>query len=143
MSVNMFGLRLTTDFHPRTKNGDPPQSTTGVARIISSHVHVGAEATWASGLPGRKSAIAARKTGRARAALIQNLRRMSRSSGFWISVAETVRGSSAMPQMGQEPGSGRTICGCIGQKYSVRADGGAGIAASSAMPHLGHRSEEH
>ena len=31
MSVNMFGLRLTTDCRPRTKNGQPAQKTTGAA----------------------------------------------------------------------------------------------------------------
>ena len=33
ISVNMFRLRFTTDCQPRTKNGHPPQSTTGVARM--------------------------------------------------------------------------------------------------------------
>ena len=31
ISVNMFRLRLTMDCQPRTKNGQPPHSTTGVA----------------------------------------------------------------------------------------------------------------
>ena len=31
MSVNMFGLRLTTDCQPRAKKGAPPHTTTGVA----------------------------------------------------------------------------------------------------------------
>jgi len=35
--VNMFGFRVTTEFQPRTKNGQPAQSTTGVARPSSSH----------------------------------------------------------------------------------------------------------
>ena len=32
ISVNMFRLRLTTDAQPRSKNGQPPQRTTGVAK---------------------------------------------------------------------------------------------------------------
>ena len=32
--------------------------------------------------------------------------------------AAGISGSSAMPQIGQEPGASRTICGCIGQVHS-------------------------
>ena len=35
MSVNMLRWRLTSDAHPRTKNGQPPHSTTGVASASS------------------------------------------------------------------------------------------------------------
>ena len=42
-----------------------------------------------------------------------------------------------MPQMGQFPGSLRTICGCMGQTYSVRAAGGPLVIGSRAIPHLG------
>jgi hypothetical protein len=41
MSVNMLRLRLRTDCQPRTKNGHPPHSTTGVAS--SSWPHATAE----------------------------------------------------------------------------------------------------
>ena len=37
--------------------------------------------------------------------------------------------------MGQLPGPGRTICGCIGHVYSVFVEGDSD---SSAMPQLGH-----
>jgi hypothetical protein len=75
---------------------------------------------------------------------------MSRSSGFASSTV-TVRGSSAMPQIGQLPGSARTISGCIGQVYSVLACGERGrlgierhatlgTGARPDLPHLGaHR----
>ena len=43
-----------------------------------------------------------------------------------------------MPQIGQVPGSLRTICGCIGQTHSVRVSGAGGAAGSSAIPHVGH-----
>ena len=42
-----------------------------------------------------------------------------------------------MPQIGQEPGSSRTISGCIGQVHSVFVAATAGTAGSSAMPHFG------
>jgi hypothetical protein len=42
-----------------------------------------------------------------------------------------------MPQIGHEPGSSRTISGCIGQTYSVLTDGTEGAAGSKAMPHFG------
>ena len=40
---------------------------------------------------------------------------MSASSGLGGSSAVMVRGSSAMPQMGQAPGASRMTSGCIGQ----------------------------
>ncbi len=49
---------------------------------------------------------------------IQNRRVMSRSSAFSSCATLTVRGSSTIPQIGQLPGSVRTISGCIGQVYS-------------------------
>ena len=45
-----------------------------------------------------------------------------------------------MPHMGQKPGSGRTISGCMGQTYSVLIEGAEGAAGSSAIPHLGQAS---
>src|SRR5580700_373813 len=61
---------------------------------------------------------------------------MSESSGL-VSSAVTSRGSSAMPQIGQAPGASRTICGCIGQVYSVSLAGADMVMGSSAMPHFG------
>ena len=66
----------------------------------------------------------------------QKRRVMSRSSGFSSCTAVTVRGSRAMPQMGHDPGSGRTISGCMGQVYSVRVEA-RGTSGSSAMPQEG------
>ena len=48
-----------------------------------------------------------------------------------------VRGSRAMPQIGHEPGSSRTISGCIGQVHSVLVTGEKSTG-SSAIPHFGH-----
>ena len=66
---------------------------------------------------------------------------MSSSSGFGASSAsnDNVFGSSAMPQIGQLPGSDRTIWGCIGQTHSVRSVG-SGSFGSNAIPHFGHAS---
>jgi hypothetical protein len=74
-------------------------------------------------------------SGRVRTSPIQNRRAMSTSSGSGPSTALTVRGSSAMPQIGHDPGASRTICGCIGHVHSVR--GPEGASGSSAMPHFG------
>ena len=71
-----------------------------------------------------------------RTTLVQNRRVMPRSSAF-SSTPVSVRGSSAIPQIGQLPGAGRTICGCIGQTYSIVRGGAAAAAGSSAMPHFG------
>ena len=46
--------------------------------------------------------------------------------GIFFFFDEAVRGSSAMPQIGHEPGSERTISGCIGQVYSIRVAGASG-----------------
>ena len=60
---------------------------------------------------------------------------MSSSSGF-LSSSVTHAGSSAIPQIGQDPGSSRTISGCIGQVHSVFVTGAA-MTGSSAIPHFG------
>jgi hypothetical protein len=56
----------------------------------------------------------------------QKRRVMSRNSGLSVSPAAGVIGSSAMPQIGQLPGSLRTICGCIGQVHKTSPAGTAG-----------------
>ena len=76
-------------------------------------------------------------TGTVRASPTQNRRVMSRSSGLASSSSVTVLGSRAMPQIGQAPGAGRTISGCIGQTHSVRVVGASRSIGSSAMPHAG------
>ena len=81
--------------------------------------------------------MAIAKSGAVNAKLIQNRRVMSRSSGF-SSSSEIVRGSSAIPQIGQLPGSDRTISGCIGHVYSVLVANSAGDSGSRAIPQDGH-----
>ncbi len=90
-----------------------------------------------SGCPGTISDIATMNSGRESTALIQNRRFISTSSGLGSSSRLTVLGSKAIPQIGHDPGSSRTISGCIGQTYSIFAAGVAGVSGSSAMPHFG------
>ncbi|OPY59772.1 MAG: hypothetical protein A4E57_04665 [Syntrophorhabdaceae bacterium PtaU1.Bin034] len=129
----MFGLRLTTDCQPRTKKGQPPQRTTGVARASSIHpervrgmAFTGTSVTWGD--------IARMRRGMVRTRLTLKRRVMSINSGF-SSSANGVRGSRAMPHKGHAPGASRTISGCIGQVHSVF--GACGVTGSRAMPHFG------
>ena len=87
------------------------------------------------GLPGSISETMNSRIGRVASAETKNRLVMSSSSGLRSSTLTTL-GSSAMPQIGQEPGSSRTISGCMGQVHSVRV-GAAASTGSSAMPHFG------
>src|SRR5258706_6444522 len=116
MSVNMFGLAWRIEAAPRTKKGQPPQRTTGVA-----------SASWiqVDEVPCI-DVIASATSGALRMAQTQSRRVMSASSGSGPSTAATDIGSSAMPHLGQEPGPSRTISGCIGQGYLLPVAGGGG-----------------
>ena len=132
----MFGLRLTIEAQPRSKNGRPAQSTTGTAQaswIQFETVRLNGSAD----APAIISVIARANTGSPMAAAIRNRRVMSASSGWGASSCVTARGSSAMPHAGHGPGSARTNSGCIGQVYSTAAGGAAANSGSSAMPQLG------
>ncbi len=107
----MLRRRFTSDAQPRTKNGQPPQSTTGVASASWSQ-HAGAAMRRAA---PDISAIASAKSGSVSTALTAKRRLMSTSSALSSSSAPSSIGSSAMPQIGQLPGASRTISGCIGQ----------------------------
>src|SRR5208282_6173489 len=138
--VNMLVLRLTTDAHPRWKNGQPHHRATGVESANSTQGHAPPDKVGRVPKPDDLTAIASMamtKSGTVSAKLIQNRRVMSSSSGL-SSSAVTVRGSSAMPQIGQCPGSARTTSGCIGQVYSVLLARIAGDSGSRAIPHFGH-----
>ena len=134
----MLALRLRIDAQPRAKNGQPAQSTTGKASSIWIHADVRGLTRADTPPPVSMSPMARPNTGSVSAALVQKRRVMSTSSGFGPSSISIVRGSSAMPQIGQAPGAARTISGCIGQVYSTRVIGPAGNSGSSAMPHDGH-----
>ena len=131
----MLSLRVTSEVQPRAKKGHPHHSTTGVASTAWIHPdHVVPSQRRASS-EGTISLIAIAKTGKVRAPAATSRRRMSASSGFGPPPSSAVRGSSAMPQIGQPCGASRTTSGCIGQTYSARA--GAGVHGSRAMPHSG------
>ena len=124
------------DCQPLTKKGSPHHKTTGVARANSIQAHTVAENMCCMGIEGRKSETIRASIGEPSATLIHSRLVISISSGF-DSSAVTSRGSSAMPQIGQLPGPARTICGCIGQVYSVRFDGAETVTGSRAIPHFG------
>src|SRR5579872_3353007 len=64
--------------------------------------------------------MASASRGRLKPRPIQKRRVIFLSSEFSGSEAETVMGSSAIPQIGHGPGRDRTISGCMGQVYSFR-----------------------
>jgi hypothetical protein len=80
--------------------------------------------------PITRSAIAKANTGNPTMTLTQNRRVISANSGFGPSSTCAIRGSSAMPQIGQGPGRSLSTSGSIGQMYSILAPrgvtGGAG-----------------
>ena len=98
----MLRLRLLTDAQPRSKNGQPAQSTTGVASTSSIQFKTCGFTTACT--LGRWPAISRTKTGTASASPIQKRRVMSTSSGLGPVSAVATSGSSAMPQIGQFPG---------------------------------------
>ena len=83
------------------------------------------------------SAIASTNSGTLSASPTQKRRVIERSSGSGFSSTVTVRGSRAMPHLGQVPGPSRTTSGCMGQVYSTRVASAGGDSGSSAMPHFG------
>jgi hypothetical protein len=134
----MFRLRLLTELTPRPRNGQPHQNTTGVANPSSTQPQKCMEPSRARGRPGIKSPMAMISRGMVKTKEIQKRRRMSRSSGFSASAAAALRGSRAMPHLGQAPGASCATSGCMGQTHSVLVTGAAGTPAGSrAMPHLG------
>ena len=62
---------------------------------------------------------------------------MSASSGLGPVSAVTVTGSSAIPQIGHEPGPGRRISGCIGHVHSVTSPRSPGCRRADRPPVIG------
>ena len=126
--VNMFRRRVRTEAQPRTKNGQPAHSTTGVAR--TSWIQLLVVAGIASAIESTKCVpITSRTIGTVSTAPIQNRRVMSTSSAFGPASEVTTSGSRAIPQIGQEPGLSRRISGCIGHVYSTTSPFWAVIVA--------------
>ena len=113
---------------PRSKKGHPPHRTTGVARMSSIQPKSRPGRRCWSGWPGRTSETMTASSGSVSTAPIHRRRVMLINSGLAAS-AVTVRGSRAMPQMGQAPGRSRTISGCMGQVYSAAPAGVSGAGA--------------
>ncbi len=107
----MFGLRFNTDCTPRTKNGQPAHSTTGADRTSSTQLCVPI-----GNSPRRWPNMASKVTMTVRGRVHQNRRVKSRNSGLSSSASSVGSiGSSVMPHLGQLPGIGCWISGCIGQ----------------------------
>ena len=103
ISVNMLRWRVTSDCQPRTKNGQPAQSTTGVARTSCSQLEPpGADQMIeAEDMPAHARAQGSAGPGPRRSRTGASCRRV-RHSAPASAVIST--GSSAMPQIGQDPG---------------------------------------
>src|SRR5260370_28942170 len=100
ISVNIFGLRLTSDDQKRWKKGQPPQRTTGVARKTSiAFRNCGARCK-----PSDSPNMDNSSNGSESAALTQKRKRIESYSGSASTSAKISIGSSAIPQIGQLPG---------------------------------------
>ena len=97
----MFGLKFTTEFQARWKNGQPHQKTTGVTS--ASCTQPGTLFKTECQL-GTIPPMVKMKTGTVSAQPIQNRRLMSTNSGFGPSPSAAITGSKAMPHFGQLPG---------------------------------------
>ena len=130
----MLSRNVRNETQARSKNGQPPQSTTGVASANCPQANTRSSTAWRTAAPQIISAIAVATSGRLSTTLTQKRRVMSFRWTSSTASSVTVRGSSAMPQIGQLPGASRTISGCIGQVHStfdaaVTAGGGSARAA--------------
>ncbi len=127
-SVKLLRLRVLSEAQPRSKKGRPAHATTGVARKSCTQFEVcGAMNPCRS---TRWPPISSANTGAVSARPNHRRRRMSASSGLAPLSAVTISGSSAMPQMGHEPGPSWRISGCMGQVKIVPA--GAAMRRSAA-----------
>ena len=133
----MFRRRVFSEVHALSKNGAPPQSTTGVARrswIASDRRGERVSASRGDAI----ATISKNISGAVSTRLTQKRRDMSLSSeSSWLPAAATSSGSSAMPQTGQGPGFFSRTSGSIGQTQSVPAAASRlGRAAPAALPLL-------
>src|SRR5712691_10311563 len=100
--VNIFRWRVRSEIQPRTKNGQPAQRTTGVAKRNWIHWLRRGGIQCARCRPGMKCAMASRKTGAVRIVAIQKRRVISLAPEFSsFGSPVTARGSRAIPQIGQ------------------------------------------
>src|SRR5246127_3192535 len=111
MSVNILGLRLTSDDQKRSKNGQPPQRTTGVESNNSIQLRNALE----TGSPSFSPDMPRTRTGTVKMALNQKRLRIEMYSASGVSSTAMSIGSSAIPHFAHVPGASRIISGCIGQ----------------------------
>ena len=123
--MNMLKWRVRKEVQPRSKNGSPAHSTIGAARTSWTH---GEMARLSSRKPNRSPPMLMTSRGMARMPATHRRRVKSMSSGLGASFCDGASGSSAMPQIGQVPGPGCRISGCMGQVQIVPSApfGGAG-----------------
>ena len=121
------------DCQPRSKNGRPPHSTTGVANASSNQARRVEDTPLSAPAAPNIWAMPASSKGAVRNTLHQKRLVIEINSILGGSaVAEITRGSRAIPQIGQSPGPRWTTCGCIGQVYSTSPSARAGGAAAGA-----------
>jgi hypothetical protein len=110
---------VRTDCTARTKNGQPPHSTTGVASTSWSQTPVRGSSRDSKCSPGTISPMVQITSGSVRMALTQKRRVMSSSSLVSSSPSTTPAGSSAMPHSGHAEARTSRTSGCMGQVYTV------------------------
>ncbi len=113
----MLRFSVRSDCTARSKNGQPPHSTTGVASTSCSQTAMpaGTAPCMAGPTTGTISPMVQTSSGRVNTALIQKRRLMSSSSAVSSSPVITPSGSSAMPHSGQGEARTSRTSGCIGQ----------------------------
>src|SRR5258708_12402520 len=99
ISVNMFGLRLTTEDQKRSKKGQPPQRTTGVASRNSIAFRTCGARCKPSDSPNMDNSSNGSET----AALIQKRSRIESYSGSAFTSAKISIGPTPIPQLRQLP----------------------------------------
>ena len=115
ISENILRLRLANDCNPRTKNGRPAHRMTGVASANCTQPDIVCPSHCAGLSTGTISPIASTSTGRLSTRANQKRRVISFSSVLSPSSSVGDSGSSAIPHLGQDPGSSCLISGSIGQ----------------------------
>src|SRR5712692_10763537 len=132
ISVNIFGLRLTSEDQKRSKNGQPPQRTTGVARKNS----IAFRTDGARRRPRDSPSMEKSKRGKDKAALTQNRRRMESYSGSASTSEKTSIGSSAMTQTGKVPGPNCTLPAALGGSTDIPQTGSFSRSAEAKIGRL-------
>jgi hypothetical protein len=116
----MLRLRFPCDFQPRSKNGQPAQSTTGVASTSWIQLRCRREEMAAGEVPAHLEQEDRQGQHQADPEAARDVDEF----GFGPSSAEGISGSSAMPQIGQLPGPTCRIFGMHGAGVDGAGDDG-------------------